>query len=118
MKKKNSATAALTASRWKKISKRKKRKRNPDCPLRRQASRHPLLRLPRPNPRHPPRAAAASPKRKRKPLRNQPRRKLQRKPPKNPQRRPRRRKARSAANQFVGREALPPTLRSNVKPRP
>jgi hypothetical protein len=30
-KKTNSATAALTVSRWKKISKKKRKKRNPAC---------------------------------------------------------------------------------------
>src|SRR5579864_3394570 len=126
MKRKNSATAALTASRWKKISKKRRRKKSLARRLPKAASPNRLvfLRLPRPSP-NPPRllqvaeAAAASPQ----PRRNQPRsprrkkrpRNLQRKRLRSPQRKKQRRnlqkrrparKARSAVKSAVGRERL------------
>src|ERR1700688_3073854 len=126
MRKKNSATAALIPSRWRKISKRKKRKKNPACRLPQRSSRNPcpFPRLPRPSPgpHHPLRAvAAASPKRKRKlPKRNRLRKRRRRRLPKNPprkklqrnqrrklRRRNPRRKARSAVKPAAGREHLP-----------
>src|SRR5579863_2804564 len=125
MKKKNSATAALTPSRWKKISKRKKRKKNPACRLPARSNRNlcPFPRLPRPNPHHPLLAVvvAVSPKRKRKrPKRNRLRKSRQRRLPrksplrkKRPKNRPRkrqrrspRRKARSAVKSAAGRVHL------------
>src|SRR5579864_2739192 len=99
MKKRNSATAALTASRWKKISKKRRRKRSPARRLPRSASpnRSRFLRL-QPQSPSPHRllpvaeAAAASPQRKRKQPRSPLGKKRQRNPPR---RRPRRRRKRN-----------------------
>src|SRR5690348_17712959 len=96
MKRKNSATAALIASRWKKISRKRRKKRNRACRLPKQSNQSPCLprRLLRPSPHHPLRAvgaAAVSPKLRRKPPRNQPpRRKRPRRKPSPPRRKRRR----------------------------
>src|SRR3984957_8470125 len=117
MKRKNSATAALTASRWKKISKRKRRKKSPAHRLPKAGRRHPsafLRLLPlSPGPRHPPpavEAEAASPVRKRRRPRSLQKKKLRRKPRRrkrqNVRRKKRRKKARSAAKSASGLERL------------
>src|ERR1700684_2755390 len=130
MKKRNSATAALTASRWKKISKRKRRKKSPVHRLPKAARRHPsafLRLLPlSPSPRRPPQAAeeaAASPARKRrrpKSLRRKkqrrslgkrrllrkPRRKKRRSVPRKKLRKKRGKKARDAVKSELGLEPL------------
>src|ERR1700676_2436134 len=85
MKKRNSATAAPTASRWKKISKKRRRKKNPGPRLQKAARRppspfrrlHPLSPGPRP-PLPVVEAEAANLKPKRKRPRNPPRRKKRR----------------------------------------
>src|SRR3984957_13223960 len=117
MKRKNSATAALTASRWKKISKRKRRKKSPAPRLPKAGRPHPsafLRLLPlSPGPRHPPpavEAEAASPVRKRRRPRSlprkKPRRSLRKRKRQNVRRKKRRKKARSAAKSASGLERL------------
>src|SRR5438552_16173886 len=97
MKKRNSATAAVTASGWKRISKKRRRKRSPARRLPKSASpnRSRFLRLqplsPSPHRLLPvAEAAAASPQRKRKQPKSPLGKKRQRNPPRRRQKRQRR----------------------------